>query len=321
MRTFLSTAILIVGLVAGAEPAVAQQYPVKAVRIVVGFAPGGINDIVARLIGQKLNEALGQPFVVENRAGAGGTIGADFVAKAKPDGYIVLLGSVSNIVIATNQYRLPYDPQKDFAPVSLVAAAPNILVVYPSLPVHTLKDLIALARKHPGEISFSSAGNGASGHLTGELLRVMTGINVVHVPYKGDAPAMTAVIAGEIPFHFAVLPVALPHIKAGRLRAIVVSSAKRTALAPEVPTAAESGLPGFEVSVWVGLLAPTGTPAAIVERLHQEAAKATRTVDIREKLAVQGVEPVGSSPSEFAAVINADMAKWRKVAKAAGITP
>lgn len=322
MRTSLSTAILIVGLVAGVAPVVAQQYPAKPVRIVVGFPPGGINDIVARLIGQKLTEALGQPFLVDNRAGASGTIGAGFVAKAKPDGYTVLLGSVSNVVMVTNQYlHLPYDPQKDFAPVSLVAASPNILVVHPTLPVRTLKDLITLAKKHPGELSYASAGYGASNHLTVELLKITTGINIVHIPYKGDTPAVTDVIAGQTPFMFATLPVALPHVKSGRLRAIAVSSAKRTALAPEVPTVAESGLPGFEVSVWVGLLAPAGTPAAIIDRLSQEAVKAARLVDIREKLAAQGVEPVGDSPAEFATVIKAEMAKWRKVAKAAGITP
>src|SRR5271169_192913 len=220
-----------------------------------------INDIVARVVGQKMSESLGQAVVVENRSGAGGTIGADWVSKAKPDGYTLLLGSVSNLAMAPSLYgSLPYDPTKDFTPVALVAAAPNIMVVHPDFPVHSVKDLIALAKQKPGTIDYASAGVGTSNHLTVELLKVMADIDLVHVPYKGDAPAVTAVLANQVPMMFPTLPVALPYIKSGKLRAIAVSSAKRSALLPEVPTVAESGgLPEFAVSIWVGVVAPPGT--------------------------------------------------------------
>lgn len=301
----------------------AEDYPVKPLRIVVGFPPGGINDIVARVVAEKLGQSLGQTVIVENRPGAGGTMGADWVAKSKPDGYTLLMGSVSNIAMAQSQYKaLPYDPAKDFVPVVLVAAAPNVLVVNPEFPVQSVKDLIALARQKPGGINYASAGLGTSNHLTVELLQVMTGTTLNHVPYKGDAPGTADVVAGQVPVIFPTLPVALPFIKAGKLRPVAVSSAERSSLLPDVPTVAESGgLPEFEVSVWVGILAPAGTPKEIVSRLNAEIVKIVRVPNVRERLAGLGAEPVGDSPEHFSAYIKTELVKWAKVAKAAGITP
>lgn len=315
--------LLVALLFTVAGTAFADDYPNKPVRLIVGFPPGGINDIVARVIGDKLSQSLGQTVVVENRPGAGGTIGADLVAKSKPDGYTLLMGSVSNIAMAQSQYKgLPYDAAKDFAPIVLVAAAPNILVVNPEFPVHSVRELIALAKQKPGGINYASAGLGTSNHLTVELLQVMAGIELNHVPYKGDAPGTADVVAGQVPMIFPTLPVALPFIKAGKLRPIAVSSAERSSLLPEVPTVAESGgLPEFEVSVWVGILGPAGTPREIVTRLNAEIVKIVRMPNVRERLAGLGAESVGDTSEHFAAYIKSELAKWSKVAKAAGITP
>jgi tripartite-type tricarboxylate transporter receptor subunit TctC len=313
----------LVATAVAAVPALADSFPSKPIRLIVGFPPGGINDIVARVVAQKLGDSLGQSVIVENRAGAGGTIGADYVAKSKPDGYTLLLGSVSNIAMAPSQYKnLPYDTTKDFAPVALLAAAPNILVVNPNFPVHSVKDLIALARQKPGSISYASAGAGTSNHLTVELLKTLADIDLVHIPYKGDTPGITDVISGQVPMMFPTLPVALPQIKAGRLRAIAVSTAKRTSLAPGIPTVAESGgLPDFEVSVWVGILAPAGTPKDIVARLGNELTKIVQLPDVKAKLASLGAEPQPMEPAQFGAYIQSETAKWSKVAKSAGIVP
>ena len=303
--------------------ATAQPYPNRSIHLVVGFPPGGINDIVARIIGQKMSESLGQPVVVENRAGAGGTIGADWVSKAKPDGYTLLLGSVSNLAMAPSLYKsLPYDPTKDFAPVSIVAAAPNIMVVNPDFPVHSVKDLIALAKQKPGTINYASAGIGTSNHLTVELLKVMAGIDLVHVPYKGDAPAVTAVLANQVPMMFPTLPVALPYIKSGKLRAVAVSSAKRSALLPDVPTvAASGGLPEFAVSIWVGVVAPPGTPKDIVDKLNAEIRNAVAIPDVRKHIEALGADPATDTPEQFSAYIAAETAQWLKVARAAKLKP
>jgi tripartite-type tricarboxylate transporter receptor subunit TctC len=318
----LTLAAMVLAAVASA-PAMADSFPSKPVRLVVGFPPGGINDIVARVVGEKLGAALGQPVVIDNKAGAGGTIAADQVAKAKPDGYTLLLGSVSNIAMAPSQYKgLPFDPVKDFSPVALLAAAPNILVVNPAFPVHSVKDLIALAKKKPGQISYASAGNGTSNHLTVELLKSLADIDLVHVPYKGDSAGILDVIGGRVPMMFPTLPVALPHIKSGKLRAVAVSSATRTSLAPGVPTVAESGgLPDFEVSVWVGILAPANTPKDIVDRLSQELTRIVQTPEVREKLASLGAAPDPRDATQFGAYIKSETAKWAKVATAARITP
>lgn len=317
--------LLLATLSAVAGTVFADDYPTKPIRLIVGFPPGGINDIVARVIGERLgqSQSLGQPVIIENRPGAGGTMGADHVAKSKPDGYTLLMGSVSNIAMAPSQYKaLPYDSAKDFAPVVLVAAAPNVLVVNPAFPAQSVKEIIALARQKPGGINYASAGLGTSNHLTVELLQVMSGVQMNHVPYKGDAPGTADVVAGQVPMIFPTLPVALPFIKAGKLRPIAVSSAGRSSLLPNVPTVAESGgLPEFEVSVWVGIFAPAGTPKEIVSRLNTEIVKIVRIPNIRERLAGLGAEPVGDTSEHFSAYIKTELAKWSKVAKAAGITP
>ncbi len=301
----------------------AQQYPARPIHLLVGFPPGGINDIVARLLASKLTESLGQTVVVENHSGSGGTIGAEHVARAEPDGYTLLLGSVSNLAMAGTLYKnLPYDPTKDFAAVGLVAASPNIMVVNPTFPVHSVKDLIELAKKKPGTINYASAGIGTSNHLTVELLKVMTGIDIVHVPYKGDAPAITAVLAGEVPMMFPTLPVALPYITSNALRAIAVSSANRSPLLPDVPTIAESGnLPKFAVSVWVGVVSPSQTPKPIIEELNVAICKAVDLPDIRERLAALGADPACGTSADFSAYIASETAQWREVAEAAKIKP
>lgn len=303
--------------------AVAQEYPERPIRLVVGFPPGGINDIVARIVGQKVTESIGQPVVVENRAGAGGTIGADMVTKAKPDGYTLLLGSVSNISMAPSLYKaLPYDPTRDFAPVILLGGSPNVLVVHPTSPAKSISELIELAKKSPGSLSYASAGIGTSNHLTVELLKVRAGIDIVHVPYKGDAPAVADVVAGQVPMIFPTIPVAMPHIKSGKVRALAVSSAKRSSLMPDVPTVSEaSGIQDFAVNVWVGVVAPAGTPKPIVDRLNAEFRKALSAPDVREKLASHGVEPEGTTPLEFGDYIAAEVKRWAEVARAAKVDP
>lgn len=303
--------------------AFAQGFPDRPIRIVVGFPPGGINDIVARIVGQKVAESIGQPVVIENRAGAGGTIGADAVAKGKPDGHTLLLGSVSNIAMAPSQYKaLPYDPTRDFAPVILLGGSPNVLVVNPALPANSVAELVALAKQRPGALTYASAGNGTSNHLTVEFFKARSGIDLVHVPYKGDAPATADVVAGQVPMIFPTLPVAMPHIKSGRLRPLAVSSARRSSFLPDVPTVAEAAkLPDFAVNVWVGILAPPATPQPIVQQLNAEFRKALNAPDVREKLALQGVEPEGGTPQEFADYIGAEVRKWAEVAKAAKLEP
>jgi len=327
MRFVELTLVVAVGVTAIALTTVAasaQGYPVRPIRLVVGFPPGGINDLVARIVGQSVSESLGQPVVIENRPGAGGTIGAAAVAKAEPDGYTLLLASVSNLAMAPSQYKsLPYDPNKDFAPVALVAASPNILVVPNDSSIRTVPDLIALAKKQPGTLNYASAGNGTSNHLTVELLKTMAGIDLVHVPYRGDAPGLTDVLAGRIQMMSPTMPVALPQIKAGAVRAIAVSSPKRSDLMPEVPTVAESaGLTEFSVSVWVGILAPPGTSPEIVNKLNVEINKALASSSVREQLAAQGTEPAAANdPKAFAAYLAAETRKWSEVAKTAGIVP
>jgi len=262
--------------------------------------------------------------LVENRAGAGGTLGADVVAKSKPDGYTLLLASVSNIAMAPSQYKaLPYDPMKDFAHVALVASSPNILVVDQNFPVKSVKELIALAKQKPGSINYASAGNGTSNHLTVELLKTTAGIDLVHIPYKGDSQGIADVLAGQIPMMFPTLPVALPHIKSGKLRPIAVSSPRRSLLAPEVPTVAESGgLPEFSVTVWVGIFAPRGTPNEIVSKLNAEFIRINQMPEVQQRFGALGVEAESAlSPDEFGRYIASEIAKWAKVAKAANIVP
>lgn len=305
----------------GGEWAFAQSYPTRPIRMIVAYPPGGGTDIVGRMIAQKLSENLGQTVVVDNRGGATGNIGTELAARATPDGYTLLMGNVAPNAINVSLFKkLPYDPVKDFAPVSLAAVTPNILVVQPSLPVKTVKDLIALAKSKPGTLNFPSAGIGSSSHLAGEMLKTMAGIDMVHVPYKGGGPALIALLSGQVQIMFATLPAAMPHVKSGKLRPVAVTTSRRSQALPELPTIAESGVPGYEAATWYGLLAPAGTPKAIVGRLHAEIVKILAT-DTRQLLMAQGFEPAGSSPSEFASYIKTEIVKWAKVIKDAGIRP
>jgi len=305
-------------LVQGIGAATAQTYPVKPIRVVVPFPAGGGIDTVARILTPKLTESLGQPAVVDNRVGASGTIGTEAVSKAPPDGYTLLATFASHAQNASLYPKLGYDTVKDFAPITLIATVPNILVVNPSLPVKTVKDLIALAKKHPGEILYASIGNGTPAHLSAELFNSMAGIRMTHIAYKGAAPSIVALISGETQLTFTTVLVAMPHVKSGRLRALGVASLKRAAVLPDIPTIDEAGVRGYESNAWYGLLAPAKTPAAIIEQLHRETVKALQLADVRDNLKAQGAEPVGSTPREFAALINAEIEKWRKVVVATG---
>jgi len=297
----------------------AQGYPDHAIRLVVPFPAGGTTDILARAAAQKLTESLGKSVVVDNRPGAGGNIGADLVAKSPPDGYTLLMGTVGTHAINPSLYaKMPYDHVKDFVPVVLVAGVPNVLVVNPSLPVNSVADLIKLAKSKPGSINFASSGNGTSIHLSGELFKTMAGVDMTHVPYKGSAPALTDLMGGQVQVMFDNLPSSLPHIKAGKLRAIAVTSLKRAPALPDVPTISESGLPGFEASSWFGILAPAGTPPAIVTRLNTEINKWLQTPEAKEQLLAQGAQAAGGTPEQFAAHIRAETDKWAKVVKASG---
>jgi len=258
--------------------------------------------------------------VVENRGGAGGNVGTEAAARAAPDGYTILMGNVAPNAINVSLYRnLPFDPVADFAPVSLVAATPNLLVVHPSTAARTVKDLIALARARPGTLNFASAGNGSSSHLAGELFRVLAGAEIVHVPYKGAGPAMLDVLSGQVQLYFATLPAALPHVKSGKLAAVAVTSARRSPALPDLPTVAESGVPGYEASTWYGVLAPARTPASAIERLHGDIVKILAQPEFRERLQAQGFDLVGSSPEAFRAAIRSEIAKWGRVVRDAGI--
>jgi len=327
MMRILERCILAALVAVSAAHASAQPYPNKPIRLVVPFPPGGTTDILARDVGQHLTEIWKQPVVIDNRPGAAGNVGSDIVAKSAPDGYTLLMCTVSSHAINPGLYsKLPYDHIKDFAPVILVARVPNVLEVNPGVPVYTVADLIKLAKEKPGEINFASSGSGTSIHLSGELFKTMTGVNMVHVPYKGSAPAITDLIGGQVQVMFDNLPSSLQQIKAGKLRAIAVTSAQRSPALPDLPTIAESGLPGFEATSWFGVLAPAGTPPAIVNRLNAEINKWLQSPDGKEKLLAQGalIDPrgesvtAGGSPEQFAAFIRAETEKWAKVIKASG---
>ena len=317
----LAGAAVLAGLLGlSAGPAQAQDYPTKPVRFVVPFAPGGTTDVLARLLGEKLSASLGQQFVIDNQAGAGGNIGTAQVAKAEPDGYTILMGPVGTHAINQSIYpRLPFDPIKDFAPVTLVATVPNVLVVNPEVPANSVAELIALAKEKPGELNFASSGNGSSIHLSGELFKAMTGVDIVHVPYKGSGPAVVDLLGGQVQMMFDNLPSSAPQIKAGKLRPLGVTSKERSPTLPDVPTIAEAGVPGYEALSWFGVLVPAGTPDAIVAKLQNEIAKALADPAMRERFAELGAVPVGGSPAEFAELITAETAKWAKVVQDAGI--
>ena len=323
MRTVAIRALALAAaaLALAAAPLAAAQtpYPGKPVRLVVPFPAGGTTDILARAAAQKLSEAWGQQVIVDNRPGAGGNIGAELVAKAAPDGYTLLMGTVGTHAINASLYsKLPYDPVKDFAPVILVAGVPNVLVVNPSLPVNSVPELIAYAKANPGALNFASSGSGTSIHLSGELFKTLTGVQMTHVPYKGSAPALTDLMGGQVQLMFDNLPSSLGFIKAGKLRALAVTSSARAAALPDVPALAEAGVPGFEASSWFGILAPAGTPRDIILRINGEVAKWLASPEAREKLAGQGAIAAGGTPEDFARHINAEMAKWAKVVKESG---
>jgi tripartite-type tricarboxylate transporter receptor subunit TctC len=298
-----------------------QAYPSKPVRFVVPSSAGGGTDIIARALGQKLSLALGQQFVVENRPGAGQMIGIELVARAPADGYTLLMAASTLAINPIMYKKVSYDPVRDFAPITQAASLPNVLVVHPSMPVKSVAELIALAKREPGKLAYASAGVGTSPHMSVELLKHMAGIDMLHIPYKGTGPGVIDVLAGQVKVMTPNVLTALPHIKSGRLRALAVTSGKRTDALPGVPTIAEAGVPGYESVQWYGVLAPAGTPRDVVQRLYTEIAKALRSGDVRERLAADGAEPVGNTPEEFAAFIRAEIDKWAKVARAAGIQP
>ena len=307
--------------VAAANSLAQPGYPNRAVRLVVPSSAGGGSDIVARIIAPRLSERLGQQVVVDNRAGAGTMIGGEIVAKAPPDGYTLLM-AISTLATNPVVYKkMPYDALRDFAPVTQATSLPNILVVHPSVPVHTAKELIAFARAHPGQLNFGSPGTGTNPHLAMELFLNMAKIKMVHIPYKGSAPAIVDIVAGHIAVMAATALTGIPHVRSGRLRALAVTSAKRTAAAPDIPTLTEAALPGYEAVQWYGVLAPAQTPREIVARLHTEIARILQTPDIKERLLGDGADPVGSTPEEFTRFIRAETEKWAKVARDAGINP
>lgn len=299
----------------------AQAYPAKPIRLVVPSSPGGGTDIVGRVVAQKLTESLGQSVIVENRAGAGTMIGNELVAKSAPDGYTLLMGLSTLAILPAVHKTMRYDALKDLAPVSLAVTVPNVLVVHPSLPVRNVKALIALAKARPREIVAGSAGVGTNPHLSLELFKTMAGIEVVHVPYKGSGPGIIGLMSGEVAMLIPTLPTAMPHLKAGRVRPLGVSTETRAESLPEVPTIAEAGLPGYEATQWFGVLAPTGTPRPIIDRLHKEIISSLRLPDVKQHLAGEGAQVVASSPEQFAAYLRSEIDKWAKVVKAAGIKP
>jgi tripartite-type tricarboxylate transporter receptor subunit TctC len=302
-----------------ASGAHAQAWPTKAIKWVVPFAPGGTTDILARTIGDKLAIALGQPVIIENKPGAGGGVGADYTAKAPADGYTIMGGTISTHAINASLYKsLPYDPVKDFAPITLIARVPNMLVVNPDVPAKNVAELIALMKANPAKYTFASSGNGTSQHLSGELFKTMAGVEMQHIPYKGSPPALQDVVGGQVTMTFDNITTAWPLAKGGKLRALAVTTAKRSSVAPEVPTLAESGLAGYEVGSWQGVFAPAGTPPEIVKRLNAEIVKIIRMPDVNEKLTALGAEPVGNTPEEFGALVRAEVGKWADVVKKSG---
>ncbi len=297
----------------------AQGYPTKPITIIVPFPPGGTTDILARILAQYMSTELGQSVVIDNRGGAGGNIGTQAAARAPADGYTLLMGTVGTHAINASLYKkLPYDPIKDFVPLSRVAMVPNLLVANPSQPYKTVQELIAYARANPGKINYGSSGNGTSIHLSGELFKSMAKVEMTHIPYKGSAPAVSDLIGGQIAIMFDNMPSALPHVKAGKLRAIALTSARRSPELPDVPTVAEAGLPGYEATSWFGMFAPAGTPPAIVAKLNDTIVKALNDPEIRKKIVEQGGEPHPEKPEQFAAFIKAETAKWGKVVKESG---
>ncbi|MEO7727873.1 MAG: tripartite tricarboxylate transporter substrate binding protein [Burkholderiales bacterium] len=297
--------------------ATAQDYPSKTIRIVVPFPPGGATDLVTRIVAQKLTDQFGRQVVAENRGGAGGIVGSEVAAKAAPDGYTLVMGTTGTHAINASLYpKLAYDPLKDFAPVTRTALLPNLIVAHPSVPARNVRELIALAKKNPGQLTYASSGSAL--YLSGALFTSMAGIDLIHVPYKGGGQAMPALLGGEVALSFATVVSSLPHVKAGKLRGLAVTSAKHTPAAPEFPTVAESGLRGYEAVAWYGVLAPAGTPREIVMRLNHEIVRAITMPEVQQLLLAQGAEPVSDTPEQFAAIIKADITKWGEVVRKSG---
>jgi tripartite-type tricarboxylate transporter receptor subunit TctC len=302
-----------------APDAAAQAFPSKPVKLVIPFPPGGSLDNIGRLIAQKLSEAWGQQVVIENKPGAGGNIGADLVAKSPADGYAVVMGALSTHAVNPNLYaKMPYDAAKDFAPISLVAITPNVLIVNAAMPVTSVKEMIAYAKANPGRTNFGSGSNGSAGHLAGELFKLETGTDVAHIPYKGGAPALQALLAGDTQFMFDNLANAMAQVKGGKVRAIAVTTAQRSRLAPDLPTMAEAGMPGFDISTWFGLLAPAGTPPDVIAKWNADVVKVLNSPDVREKMLAQGAEPSPQTPAEFASFIAREREKYARIVKASG---
>jgi tripartite-type tricarboxylate transporter receptor subunit TctC len=303
-------------------PCFAQTYPAKAIRLIVPFPPGGSTDLMGRVLGAKLGEAFGQQVIVENRPGASGMIGNELVARAVPDGHTLTMGTIGAMSVNVSLFKsVPYDSTRDFAPITLTGNVENLLVVHPSVPVRNVKELIVLAAGKPGLLIFGSSGTGNAPHLAGELFNQMAKVKLVHLPYKGGGPAMIDLVAGQISLSFASMPSSLPFAKSGKLRAIAVGGAKRSPAAPEIPTVAENGLPGFEVTDWQGLLAPAKTPAAVIDRLNRETVRILGEREVNQRLAAAGLQVVTDTPQQFADFIRAEIDKWGKVIRAAGIKP
>jgi tripartite-type tricarboxylate transporter receptor subunit TctC len=322
MKTLFRTGVaLLFAAVFTVQIAQAQSWPNKPIRLVVPFSAGGNTDIVARLFAQELSKTLGQSVIVENKPGASGNIGADAVAKSAPDGYTLVMGTVGTHAINASLYKkMPYDAIKDFAPVTLLASVPNVLVVPPSLPVKSVKELVAYGKANPGKLSFASSGVGSSIHLSGEMFRTTTGIDMTHIAYKGSAPAVTDLIAAQVQLMFDNLPTSLQYVKTDKLRALAVTTAKRIEALPDVPTMIESGFPGFETGSWFGVFAPAATPKDIIARLNTELLKIAQTPEMQQKLLQSGAEPVGKGSEEFTAYVRSETTKWAKVVKDSGAT-
>jgi tripartite-type tricarboxylate transporter receptor subunit TctC len=306
-------------LITAPPAALAQSYPSRPIRIVVPFPPGGGTDIGTRIIAQKLQEAWGQPVVVENKPGAAGIVGTEYASKAAPDGYTLMMGNIGTHAINVSLYKkLPYDPIKDFAPISQVAGLPLFLVVHPSVPANSVKELIALAKAKPGQLNFSSSGAGGAPHVAGELFKNMAGVDIVHIPYKGGAPAVVDLLSGQVTMSFATVLESLPHVKAGKLRALAVTSARRSAAMPDIPTMSEAGVPGYESISWLGLYAPAGTSKEIVNKISAEAVRIINLAEVKEKLLQQGAEPIGTTPEQLAATLQSDTAKYARIIRDSG---
>lgn len=318
-QKFVATMAIAFGAVALSLGAAAQEYPVKAIRFIVPFAPGGPTDIMSRALAEKLTAQLGQQIVVDNRGGAGGGIGTAVAAHSTPDGYTIVIGHIGTLAINVSLYpRLEYDPVKDFAPISMIATLPLGLFVNANVPVKSVAELVALAKAKPGQLNFGSAGNGSATQMAGAMFKTMAGIDIVHVPYKGNAASLVDLVAGRVQMMFSNLLTTAPHVKAGRLRAIAISTAKRSQQAPDLPTIAESGVPGYDYAPWYGILAPTGTPRAIVMRLNREIGQIINAPEMKERFRKQGIDLVTSSPEAFAELIRREIPKWREIVKKSG---